>query len=313
MFLSIWEDFKRSFAHGNMVTRLIIANIIVFVAINLLKIILFAGAGGQTPLLYDDILHFFCLSSSVWKSLLHPWTLVTSMFLHEGFWHIVWNMLFLYWFGQIEGDFIGNHRVLPLYLLGGLVGALAFWLGALALPYSMGGGNNFALGASAAVMSFVVAAATISPDYLMRILLFGDVKLKYVAPVLFFLDLMGIANVNNTGGHFAHLGGAFFGWFFVTQLRNGRDFSAPINSAFAAISSFFQNIFSQKSASQKRPKPKMAYKNEDKKYQKTTSNQSNSSESFQSELDSILDKIKQTGYDSLTAEDKAFLFQASKK
>lgn len=121
----------------------------------------------------------------------------TSMFLHEGFWHLLWNMLFLYWFGRIVGDFIGDQRILPLYLLGGLTGAVVFFISANLLPYGMGG--RFALGASAGVMAIVVAAGTISPDYIMRLLLLGDVKLKYIVAVLVFLDLILIPNGGNTG------------------------------------------------------------------------------------------------------------------
>ncbi len=311
MIASIWNDLKSAYGRGDMVTRLVIVNVAVFAAINIVKITLFLTHAGQTPLLYDDILHFFCISTRLSHNLTHPWAAVTSMFLHEGFWHILWNMLFLATFGRIVGDFIGNQRVLPLYLLGGFVGAIIYWVGSLLLPT----GYGFALGASAAVMSFVVAAATISPDYPMRVLLIGDVKLKYIALVLVFLDLIGIANVDNTGGHFAHLGGALFGWFFVEQLRQGRDLAVPINQFFDSVGRFFKKV-TQKSP---RPRPKMAYKNEEKASRqkngtiKATRSSATAEINFQNQLDGILEKIKQNGYESLSADEKAFLFQASKK
>lgn len=315
MLQSIWDDAKRELSRGNMITQLIIINVAVFVIINLVRLFLFLGNGGSVPELYSTILHFFCMSSD-WKFFLtHPWGMFTSMFLHEGFWHLLWNMLFLYWFGRIVGDFIGDQRIVPLYLLGGLTGAVVFFISANLLPYGMGG--RFALGASAGVMAIVVAAGTISPDYIMRLLLLGDVKLKYIVAVLVFLDLILIPNGGNTGGHFAHLGGAFFGWLFVTQLRNGNDFSEPVNNILDRIRDFYDRITSGKS---KGRRPKVVYRNPNRQRSTTSSrgqaasdtNNGNSS-AYQEKLDKILDKIKDSGYDSLTKEEKEFLFNASKR
>jgi membrane associated rhomboid family serine protease len=316
MLQSIWDDVKRELNRGNMITRLIIINSVVFVAINLLNLFLFLGNGAEPSSLYQDILHFFCMSSD-WKYFLtHPWGIITSMFLHEGFWHILWNMLFLYWFGRIVGDFIGDQRILPLYLLGGIAGAVLFFITANMLPY--GAGGRFALGASAGVMAIAVAAGTISPDYIMRLLFIGDVKLKYIVAVLVFLDLILIPQGGNTGGHFAHLGGAFFGWFFVAQLRKGNDMAQPVNNLLDSISGFFERLFSGRS---RRKGPKVVYRNPNKgKSSRRSAKGSAASDSgrekgsaYQEKLDAILDKIKQSGYDSLSAEEKEFLFNASKK
>jgi len=295
-----------------MVTRIIIVNLAVFVFINVVKILLYLSNGGFTPEFYFTFRNFFCISSDWQHNLSHPWGIITSMFLHEGFWHILWNMLFLYWFGRIVGDFIGNQRVLPLYLLGGICGGIIYFFSANLLPFG-GGGIGYALGASAAVMAIVVASGVISPDYIMRLLFLGDVKLKYIVAVLVFLDLIGVAGNYNTGGHFAHLGGAFFGWLFVYQLRNGNDWSVPVNKLLHNISSFFQNLFSNKSN-----RPKVIYKNPNlkKKWHQRSSGHSVSDKentSHQEKLDAILEKIKQSGYESLTAEEKEFLFDASKK
>ncbi len=312
MLQSIWDDAKRELSRGNMITQLIIINIGVFVLINLLRLFLFLGNGGTVPQLYDTILHFFCMSSD-WKFFLtHPWGMFTSMFLHEGFWHLLWNMLFLYWFGRIVGDFIGDQRILPLYLLGGLTGAVVFFLSANMLPY--GAGGRFALGASAGVMAIVVAAGTISPDYIMRLLLIGDVKLKYIVAVLVFLDLILIPQGGNTGGHFAHLGGAFFGWLFVAQLRKGNDFSEPVNNILDKIRGFFNRLTSGQRSGRR---PKVVYRNPNRrstgrgKGASDTAKKNNSA--YQEKLDAILDKIKDSGYDSLTKEEKEFLFNASKQ
>lgn len=294
-----------------MVTRIIIINVSVFVLVNIIKLALFIGNGGTLPPFYDEFVHFFCMGAD-WKFFLtHPWGIFTSMFLHEGFWHILWNMLFLYWFGRIVGDFIGNQRILPIYVLGGLVGALFFFISVNLLPYRA----DFALGASAGVMAIVVASGTISPNYVMRLLLIGDVKLKYIVAVLVFLDLILITDGGNTGGHFAHLGGAFFGWFYVRQLRRGADMAVPVNQFFDSVTSFFTNLFGGRARG-----PKVVYKNpnrprtENKRERRREGKPNQHTDlSHQEQVDAILDKIKQSGYDSLSTEEKEFLFNASKK
>lgn len=322
MFNSIWEDVKREFSYGNMVTRIIIINIIVFVLINLVMVFMWAGSGLKT---YNSVLNFFMISSDWWHNLTHPWALITHMFLHEDFWHILWNMLFMYWFGRIVGDFIGNQRVLPIYLLGGLFAALVYFISSnIALPgTSILDGNNihYALGASGAVMAIVVAAGVISPDYIMRLFLLGDVKLKYIVAVLVFLDVIGIArNINGAGGAFAHLGGAFFGWLFVWQLRNGNDWSIPVNRVLDRIGQFFEGLTSDRR--QAKRGPRVVYRNTSKTRpprrrsragQAPSDSSDGQSLSHQEQLDAILDKIKKSGYDSLSDAEKEFLFNASKK
>jgi len=312
MLKSIWDDVKREYNYGNMVTRLLILNVAIFVLINLTGIILWASNGGDRPPVFREIVHFFSMSSDPWFLLTHPWVIITSMFLHEGIWHILINMLYLFWFGRIVGDFIGNHRILPLYIMGGLVGNLFFFLSAKLLAYG-GGGTVYALGASGAVMAIVVASGVLAPDYRMRLILLGEVKLKYIVAVLVFLDLLGMAGNINTGGHFAHLGGAVFGAMFISLLRNGRDLSAPFNALIQWIS----NRGSKRNYNAKNKKPKvpfMVYKNENaQRKTQVNAERAPSDTEFQQKLDSILEKIKASGYESLNAEEKEFLFQASKR
>ncbi|MEL6636611.1 MAG: rhomboid family intramembrane serine protease [Bacteroidota bacterium] len=311
---SIWNDVKQQFSYGNMITRIVIVNVAVFVLINLVKLILRLTNGWQDTGLYNEILHFLCISADPWYILTRPWTIFTNMFLHEGFMHILFNMLFLYWFGRIVGDLIGDRRILPLYLMGGLAGGLAFFISANLLNYG-GGAANFALGASAAVMAIVLAAGVLAPDYIMRLILIGDVRLKYIVAVLVVLDLVSLANNINTGGHFAHLGGAVFGWFFVTQLQNGNDLSEPINRWLDRLNAFWLNLKNRMQG--KAPRPRVVYRNKDKMKRSAgrprASTDGNDGPQHQEKLDSILDKIKKSGYDSLSSEEKEFLFNASKK
>ncbi|NUN99897.1 MAG: rhomboid family intramembrane serine protease [Saprospiraceae bacterium] len=320
MLQSIWEDIRKEFNYGNMVNRIIIVNASVFVAILLFGLILRVAYGWNFPTgLYNSVLHFFLISSDWWHNLTHPWVFITSMFIHEGLFHILFNMLMLYWFGRIVGDFIGDHRVLPIYLLGGIAGSIVFFV-AIAQLSPEGAPPTFALGASGAVMAIALAAAVLSPNYIIRLLLIGDVKLKYLVAVLLVLDLFFISQDNNTGGHFAHLGGALMGGIFVWRLREGQDLSEPVNRILAAIRSFVKAPLQR--APGKKKGPKVAYRNPVKTAAggsksaqakgNRTSDMSGNSLSYQEQLDAILDKIKQSGYDSLTKEEKEFLFNASK-
>jgi membrane associated rhomboid family serine protease len=314
MFQSIWDDVKREFQHGNMVTRLIITNCIVFIVIVLSKLIL-SVPGQGTQSLFEDFLYFFSMSSQTKHFLTHPWGLLTSAFLHQGLGHIFWNMISFYWFGRIVGDLLGNHRILPIYLLGAVAGNIIYFLVANFTPYGVVIGP-FAYGASAAVMAMVAVAAYIAPDYIFNVLLIGPVRLKYVALFVVLVDLIAIADNNNTGGSFAHLGGLAFGLLFASQLQKGNDLGKPITS-FIAI---FQNLFRPK------PKPRMTFERGERAYadgqrqqkqaksNKTGVNtEGGTPTEQQAKVDEILDKIKQKGYDSLSKEEKDFLFNASKK
>lgn len=313
MIQSIWEEIRREFRHGNMVTRLIIANVSVFVLVWLiyLLMLLTLGHSGNHHTYFDKMIEYLCMPAD-WKHLLlRPWSLFTYMFLHQEPLHIFFNMIMLYWFGRIVGDFIGDHRVLPIYLIGGLAGALLFFVFANAFFDA----DAIMLGASAAVMALAVAAAALAPDYLMRLILLGDVKLKYVVAVLLILDLVAIGKESNTGGHVAHLGGALIGGLFVQQLRAGNDWSAPINRLLDKLLQLFRSIKGQP----RKRGPHVVYRNPVKatteaggKQRRKPSEDSNGL-SYQEQLDAILDKIKQSGYNSLSTEEKEFLFNASNR
>lgn len=319
MFQSVWEDVKREFSYGNMVTQLIIVNSAVFVAMIIASLLL-RIAVDPDQFSYLDLQELFSISDSFWFNLKHPWVLITHMFMHAGFMHILFNMLILYWFGRIAGDFLGNQRILPLYLLGGLAGALAYFLSAQLGISSIGG---HALGASAAVLAILVAAATTAPNYYMNLLFIGAVKLKYIAAVLILINLLSIAQFSpNTGGSIAHLGGAAFGWFFVFLLRQGTDLAQPVNVFLENVGNFFKALFGDKkedstaaTETKKRPRPYAAFKKATKqKYKKSTrGNAASDNISRQERVDAILDKIKQSGYDSLSVEEKEYLFNASKE
>ncbi|MBK8490041.1 MAG: rhomboid family intramembrane serine protease [Saprospirales bacterium] len=317
MFESIWKDIKNAFRHGDMLTRLMLANGMLLVAGNVVKLFM-VGCGGFQNGAHErfiKFMKFFSLSSDLLFDLTHPWVIFTSMFLHENIWHALFNILFLMWFGRIVADLIGNRRILPLYLITGLAGAFLY----IATAHWIYQGGGYAYGASAAVMGIVVAAGTLAPDYLIRVIIIGDVRLKYIVIFFLLMDVIGLANMSNTGGHIAHLGGAAMGFFFIRQLQEGHDWAVPVNHLIDSITDFFMRLFGGKA-----PGPKVAYRDPDmKKKAKAQSTRgkgrqqgkgnSSSDVSHQEQLDAILDKIKHSGYDSLTAEEKEFLFNASKK
>jgi membrane associated rhomboid family serine protease len=312
MFQSILDDVKREFRYGNMVTRLIILNCAVFMLVNIVKLILKAP-DPSNPIPFLNFLHFFCMPGDVWELVTHPWTLLTSGFLHESFGHILWNMLAFYWFGRIVGDLLGNHRILPIYILGAIVGNLMFFIMANVSPYSIG---SYALGASAAVMAMVACAAFVAPDYIFNVLLIGPIKLKYIALVLIFLDVIAIADNYNAGGSFAHLGGAAFGVLYASQLQKGIDLGKPLSKLIDFIGGLFNKQSKKNFNYQKGEKTYTNTKSEKTGFNTSTKGNSKSDTaggSSQEKLDLILDKIKEKGYESLTKEEKEFLFNASKK
>lgn len=293
MFRSIAQDVKSSFDYGNMVVKLIIINVVVFMVTALLNAFL--------PAFYqDNILPFLALPGELMPLLYRPWTLITHMFLHSGFWHLAWNMLTFYWFGTIAGDLLGDKKILPVYILGGLIGGFAFILSFQLLPNI----GAYALGASAAVLAIVFTAVATAPDYNIQLILLGNVRIKFIGLFILFFDIIGINATVNSGGHIAHLGGTLFGFLFVYLLRKGTDLSVYFNNFIDIIS------FKRKKQPVKRSNLKVAHRSE--LIDKKSSIPKNKQVNISSRVDEILDKIKQKGYDSLTDEEKEILYQASK-
>ena len=296
---SILNDIKSTFRSGNMISRIIVINVFIFMVVALLKA--FDPNSLQPNGFFQTIKNGLSIYAAPIKLLRQPWSIVTHMFLHVGFWHILWNMLLLFWFGRIVGDLLGDKRILPLYILGGLFGALVFVLWDQFFP---GGSNGTipAMGASAAVMCIIWVAASTAPDYLIHLIFIGAVRLKYVALALLFLDILRSAGSVNTGGHFAHLGGAMFGILYVFLLRKGRD----LTSGFA----IFDRDREPKQRIKKTPRKKFKVVHSQ---SKTPQNKTAKSPNQQEELDRILDKINEHGYEKLSDVEKEFLYQASKK
>lgn len=305
MFNSVYEDMRQMFRSGHMINRLIIINVVMFILLHMAAIVIGISNASPHGEAINVITEYFAISRDLWFDITHPWVIITHMFTHIGFFHIIFNLLLLYWFGIIVGDLIGDKHILPLYILGGLTGALVYFIVAQWL-YPQG---STAIGASAAVMAIAVAAASINPNHNMRLILLGNVRIKYIVLGLLIFDIISISNQSNTGGHFAHLGGAFFGWFYIKMLNEGQDLSIGINGTVESIVNFFRKK-PEKSPLRVVKKEKVFSRTKDQKQKKNKNMKVVQSD--QEKLDAILDKISTSGMDSLSDEEKEFLQKLSK-
>lgn len=284
---NLFKDLKHKvFQSGNPAFLYIGINSLIFMVLTLVNIPFFlSGKGG---VVYDALIREYVgFPASIAKLPLRFYTILTYQFFHDGLLHILFNMLWLFWMGRIFLDFLKPRQFHFAYLAGGFAGALFYLLAYNVFPVFATATASGAtiIGSSASVMAIIVATATLLPDYSMRLLFLGDVKLKYLAIAYIILDLIGIASTN-AGGSFAHIGGAVMGFAYIKLLKSGTDWS---------------NIFKRK------PKLKVVkneFTKQSAKRQAETVNQE--------EIDRILDKISKTGYDRLNKEEKETLFKASK-
>ncbi|MGA2407100.1 MAG: rhomboid family intramembrane serine protease [Bacteroidales bacterium] len=293
--MGIWDDIKITFRNGSNLTRLIYINIAVFVLFTLVAVIGFLLNNTEIS---GKALNLFSVPASFNSLLVRPWTLITYMFTHKDIWHILFNMLWLYWFGRIFLEYLDERKLVAVYLLGGVCGALVYILSFNIFPaFTSVVAYSVALGASASVMAIVVAIAAYVPDYTIQLFLFGRIKIKYMALAIFVLTSIMDFSVNS-GGKLAHIGGAFFGYFYTINLRHGRD----IGKGFNGIIDFIVMIFKP------RKKLKVTHKKVATEY-----DYNKIKAEYQKQINSILDKISKGGYDSLTKEEKETLFKESQK
>lgn len=295
------DDIKRSYTQGSMLLKLIFINIGVFVVLHVLALgSLLMNAG-------DGILQWVELPSDLGMLLHRPWTLITYMFAHYGFLHILFNMLWLYWLGRIFMEYFSPKQLTGVYLLGGLGGALLFLLAYNTLPYFRALPEQaFLKGASASVIAIVVATAVYAPDYRIGLLFLGEVPLKWVALVTVAIAVLGL-DAGNVGGNIAHIGGAIVGAWFGLRIKRGRDITRPLNTAIDSVVGLFNG------RSWKLPKfeKKAGAKHNQQQAQQRPNRPAD--EVSEDELDKILGKIKVAGYDALTDEEKDKLFKASRR
>ncbi|OYX18548.1 MAG: rhomboid family intramembrane serine protease [Algoriphagus sp. 32-45-6] len=313
MYGGFWYQLRNAFnQRDNSLYKLIAINVIVFFVVLVVRVFLTIGGLGEV---YKSGLSWLMMPASLPKLAFQPWSVFSYMFLHEGVFHILFNMLFLYWFGLLIHQFLGSRKLVNLYILGGLFGALFYLLIYNLAPYFSGSvDSSMMLGASAGVFAIVVGAATLSPNTTFFLIILGPVKIVYIAAfyvILSFANSIGA----NAGGEIAHLGGALLGYLYITQLRKGRDLGVPVQK----VGIFFEDLFSRKS------KVKVSYRKaktstgpsfggfQSKSSAAASSIPSKGEIITQEEIDRILDKIADRGYEALSKEEKRKLFEFSKK
>ena len=303
--MSIIQDIRATFTRrDNALNQLIVLNVVVFTVVVLLYAIAFLS---QTGAWYGILLRQVELSANLAVLARHPWTVLTYAFVHQNPFHILFNMLNLYWFGQILREYLGDRRLVSIYILGGLAGAAAFLLAYNFLPVLQPGAlaGQAVIGASAAAIAVVVAAATLLPDYTFMLILLGPVKIKWIAAALVLISIAAI-NQGNTGGELTHIGGALLGFVFIKQLKAGRDMGRPV----VAIGDWFGRVFSHRPAmrvTHRQPAATVARPGS------SGAKASGPALAGQDEIDIILDKISHSGYESLSKDEKQKLFRASQQ
>lgn len=302
--MTIADEIKGSFRHGTALTRIIYINASVFLVIKLIEMI---GVLAGRPSIASALVTFLSVPASLNALAAKPWTPLTYMFTHQGFIHILFNMMWLYWFGKIFLSYLDQRKLVSLYILGGLAGALLYIAVFNIFPAFAGTVHvSVALGASASVMALVVATAVYLPDLELQLLLFGRIKLKYLALITFLITSVFDFSVN-TGGKIAHIGGALMGLAWGYSMKNGKDIGLWLNRIIDFIVMLFKPgkrlkvVYKKTKAGPGTSKAKTDYDYNQAKAER------------QKAIDHILDKISKGGYDSLTREEKEILFSESQK
>lgn len=297
------DEFKSAFQRPNNAhVQLIIINIVVYIVLGVLMVLLtLGGADG----LFEAIHNQFSIPAQFNEFLTRPWTILTYAFVHDltGLLHILFNMLALYWFGKLFVEYLGSDKLIAVYILGAIFGGVFYLLAYNTIPFYIEKSNQHLIimvGASASINAIVVATATLLPNYTFFLLFLGPVRIKYIAAVTVFLSFLGTVGFN-AGGNVAHLGGALIGFVYLKQLQAGVNWGSWITTTLE----WFQDLFKTK------PKVKVTYRSGEPEIKKSA--KAASSKASQAEIDAILDKISDRGYESLTKEEKEKLFNASKK
>ncbi|MDQ8012330.1 MAG: rhomboid family intramembrane serine protease [Flavobacterium nitrogenifigens] len=287
--MNILDDLKLQYRLGGIAMRVMYWNIACFI-VSLIFFYQFSVGQFAFP-------NWLALSSDPQVFMFKPWTFLTYAFFHDGFFHLLFNMMVLNFASTLFLTYFTQKQYLGLYLLSALFSGVAF-----ALSFYFSNISGSIVGASAAIMAILVAATTYSPLMNVRLFLFGNVKLWHITAVILILDLMQF-RLGNMGGHISHLAGAFFGFVYIKLLQNGTDLSIIVSKTL----DFFVNLFRKSPTT---PFTKV-HKNYKKPTEKTTS-RIVTKDKTQQQIDEILDKISQSGYDCLTKEEKEFLFKAGK-
>lgn len=285
-----WLGVKQFFHSKSILSRLVLINIIVWAVMLVARILVHVGAflmGSHfsLQLVFDDFLAFH---TDYWLVLTRPWTILTSLFVHGGFWHLFFNMICLYVFGNIFLNYRSEKQLLATYLIGGVCGNLIYLLAYHTFPvFAPVVDVSCCVGASGAIMAILFAITIFRPNHPIGLLFVGQMPLKWLAAFFIFIDLIGLMG-GNAGGHFAHLGGAMYGALIALFWLRGKQ--------------WFK--FKPKMKTSTPKKPKFAYSSKS----NTNTSSASQKEKDEARLETILDKIAKEGYGGLSAEEKDFLY-----
>jgi membrane associated rhomboid family serine protease len=306
---SFVDELKREFSKtDNALIKIILINLFVFLFLLVAKVILtLSGAS----MVYHTLLQYVILPANLPTFAYQPWTLFSYFFAHEDLFHILFNMLFFYWFGRLINEYLGTRRLVALYVLGGIVGGITYIAIYNLVPYFQEVvATSKLLGASGAAFAVAVAASTLLPNYYFNLIFLGPIKIKYIA--LFYIILSFAQSIGpNAGGNLAHLGGALFGFLFIKALKGGNDLGRPIYF----LMDTWEGLFKKRPSLRVTHRSKSVYQGS---VSSTFTKSTKASQSYteipdQDEIDSILDKISKSGYESLSREEKQKLFRASQQ
>lgn len=298
----MFDEFKSVFQKPNNAhVQLIVINVAIFLTMGIIYV---TSTIGESTWVYDFVSKQFTIPPKFSEFILRPWTIITYAFAHSltDIFHILFNMLIFYWFGRLFIEYLGNDKLIALYILGAITGGVVYLLVYNGIPYFMERSGFIGMvGASAAVYAIVTGAAVLLPNYTFYLLFLGPVRIKYIAAFYIILSFLGSVG-SNAGGNIAHLGGALMGFIYIKQLQVGINWGGWITSTI----DWFKDLF------QPRPKVKVTYRKNEPEV-KFSQKAKRVSKASQDEIDAILDKISERGYESLSADEKEKLFNASKK
>lgn len=298
--MDIWGEIKQTFKQGSVITRLIYINIAVFLLVRIAMVFL------DLLKVEFSIIEWLALPSNIDTLLTRPWTLITYMFLHINVIHILFNLLWLYWFGKIFMNYFDEKKLLGTYFLGGITGGVLYILAYNVFPvFENIAQSGVLLGASASIIAIVVATAVYSPNYALQLFpisaFIGPVKIIWIAAITVLLSFIDMAG-NNGGGNIAHIGGAIWGFLYIKQLKKGNDFMKRFNNWLFSIEKLFQ----------RKNKMRVSYRRES--AQRMSDWDYNKKKKIEKEnINEILDKIGKSGYDSLSKREKEILFRMGNK
>ena len=287
-FMNIWDNIKYKYATLSIAEKIILINVICFVIPMLLNVFFFLFNISSSA-----YMSFLQLSPNLSTFITRPWTLVTYSFIHNGFFHLLWNMVLLFYAGRLFLNLFPDRILINNYFLGVIAGGVIFITSYALFPVFQGTYPPM-IGASAGVMAVFIFICTYTPDQEIRFI-FINVKLKYLGIAYFILDVIQIP-YGNSGGHLAHIGGAVLGFQYARQLAKGKDIGASFQNIWHAV-------FQKKQL-------KTVYRSTEKK---SASKKNEKEGDYQNKIDTILDKINKSGYDSLSKEEKEYLFRAGKE